>query len=112
MLTADAFRGLIDAHQSHGSAATLLTVVLPEDAGSYGRILRDPATGGVQAIVEARDATREQLAIREINTGVMAFDAPALFRCLRDLRPDNAQGELYLTDVIGMLRKQAKQSAR
>ena len=104
LLTADAFRALIDAHQSCDAAATLLTVVLPGDAGSYGRILRD-ANGGVQAIVEARDATPEQLAVREINTGVMAFDAPGLFRCLRDLRPDNAQGELYLTDVVAMLRE-------
>ncbi len=105
LLTAAAFRALIDAHQSRRAAATLLTVVLPEDAGAYGRVLRD-VSGDVQAIVEARDASPEQLAVREINTGVMAFDAPALFRCLRDLRPDNAQGELYLTDVIGMLRAQ------
>lgn len=107
LLTDVAFRTLIAAHRSRGAAATLLTVVLPHDAGAYGRIVRD-ASGDVQAIVEARDAGPDQLAIREINTGVMAFAAPALFRCLQDLRPDNAQGELYLTDVIGMLRTQGE----
>jgi bifunctional UDP-N-acetylglucosamine pyrophosphorylase/glucosamine-1-phosphate N-acetyltransferase len=103
LLSAAALRGLIETHHARRAAATLLTAVLPYDAGSYGRVLRD-ASGNVAGIVEARDATPEQLAVREINTSVYAFDSPALFRCLRDLRPDNAQGELYLTDVVGLLR--------
>ena len=102
LLSAEVLRSLIETHQQRRAAATLLTAVLPVDAGGYGRVLRD-GTGNVSAIVEARDATPEQLAIREINTSVYAFAARALFLCLRDLRPNNAQGELYLTDVIAML---------
>jgi bifunctional UDP-N-acetylglucosamine pyrophosphorylase/glucosamine-1-phosphate N-acetyltransferase len=104
LLTAGILRDLVAAHNAPGSAATLLTAVLPHDAGAYGRILRTGDGGEVAGIVEARDATPEQRAIREISTSVYAFSGPALFRALRDLRPDNAQGELYLTDVIGLLR--------
>ena len=103
LLTAGILRDLVTTHNTVGAAATLLTAVLPGDAGSYGRIVRDPG-GAVVGIVEARDATPEQRAIREISTSIYAFSAPALFRSLHDLRPDNAQGELYLTDVIGLLR--------
>lgn len=110
LLTADVLRRLIAVHYEHNAAATLLTAVLPVDAGSYGRVVRD-VTGEVSGIVEARDATKEQLQIREINTSVYAFSAPELFRCLLDLQPTNAQGELYLTDVIGMLRKAHKKIA-
>jgi bifunctional UDP-N-acetylglucosamine pyrophosphorylase/glucosamine-1-phosphate N-acetyltransferase len=102
LLTGAALRELIDRHTGSGAAATLLTAVLPGDAGSYGRVVRGP-DGQVLAIVEARDATAEQRDIREINTSVYAFDGPGLFRALRDLRPDNAQGELYLTDAIQIL---------
>ncbi len=78
----------------------LLTVQLDDPTG-YGRSLRD-ADGHVRAIVEQKDATREQLAVREGNTGVLALGAGALRRYLGQLRSDNAQGEYYLTDVIGM----------
>ncbi len=105
LLTADVLRALLDEHAQTGAAATLLTAILPGGAGGYGRVLRDNADGSVRAIVEARDATPEQLDVREINTSVYAFDAPALFSALRGLRPDNAQGELYLTDVIGLFRQ-------
>lgn len=104
LLSADVLRQLVDEHSHSEAAATLLTTVLPQDAGSYGRVLRDE-DGSVTGIVEARDATVEQLSLREINTSVYAFTAPALFAALRDLRPDNAQGELYLTDVIGLLHR-------
>lgn len=104
LLTADVLRALLDEHARTGDAVTLLTAVLAEDAGAYGRVLRD-ADGNVRAIVEARDATPDQLGVREINTSVYAFDAPALFSALHDLRPNNAQGELYLTDVVGLLRR-------
>jgi bifunctional UDP-N-acetylglucosamine pyrophosphorylase / glucosamine-1-phosphate N-acetyltransferase len=82
-----------------GSLA-LLTVCLEDPAG-YGRILR-AASGAVQAIVEQKDASPEQLAIREGNTGVLAMSARALRRHLGQLRSDNAQGEYYLTDVVAM----------
>jgi bifunctional UDP-N-acetylglucosamine pyrophosphorylase/glucosamine-1-phosphate N-acetyltransferase len=103
LLSADVLRALVDEHARSGAAATLLTAVLPHDAGSYGRVVRDEA-GDVLAVVEARDATGEQLALREINTSVYAFQGPSLFAALRDLTPDNAQGEYYLTDVVKLLR--------
>lgn len=104
LLTEHDFTSLIAQHRSRGAAATLFTTVMPHDAGSYGRVLR-AGDGSVTGVVEAKDASPEQLRIREINTSVYAFSAPALFRCLSDLRPDNAQGELYLTDVIAMLHR-------
>ena len=107
LLTAGVLRALLDEHARAKNAATLLTAVLSEDAGGYGRVLRK-ADGSVRAIVEARDAAPDELAVREINTSVYAFDAPALFSALRDLRPNNAQGELYLTDVIGLFHQSGR----
>ena len=104
LLTADVLSSLLAAHAEKRAGATLLTAVLP-DAAAYGRVLRSAADGSVLGIVEARDATAEQRAVREINTSVYAFDTPGLFRALRDLRPDNAQGELYLTDAVRLLRE-------
>ncbi|PXX96560.1 bifunctional UDP-N-acetylglucosamine diphosphorylase/glucosamine-1-phosphate N-acetyltransferase GlmU [Halomonas sp. LBP4] len=78
----------------------LLTVTLPEPGG-YGRILRNEA-GEVVAIVEHKDASQTELAIRECNTGIMAMTAAQLRRWLPQLSADNAQGEYYLTDVIAM----------
>lgn len=105
LLSGDILQDLIAAHAAAADAgATLLTAVLPGDAGAYGRVLRGGSdNNGVTGIVEARDADERQRAIREINTSVYAFSAPSLFRALRDLRPNNDQGELYLTDVIGLL---------
>jgi bifunctional UDP-N-acetylglucosamine pyrophosphorylase/glucosamine-1-phosphate N-acetyltransferase len=71
----------------------------PDDAGSYGRVLRGGG-GRLLAIVEARDATPEQLAVREVNSSVYIVDAEALWGALARLDPDNAQGELYLTDAV------------
>ncbi|PMR71175.1 bifunctional UDP-N-acetylglucosamine diphosphorylase/glucosamine-1-phosphate N-acetyltransferase GlmU [Halomonas heilongjiangensis] len=78
----------------------LLTVTLP-DPGGYGRILRN-ASGEAVAIVEHKDASQKELAIRECNTGIMAMTAAQLRRWLPQLSADNAQGEYYLTDVIAM----------
>ncbi len=85
------------AAAAKGSLA-VLTVTLGEPSG-YGRIQRNPS-GGVSAIVEQRDATPEQLAIRECNTGVLAAPAAALRRWLGSVGNNNAQGEYYLTDVV------------
>ena len=79
LLSGEILTRLIAHHRERNAAATLLTAVLNEDAGSYGRVLRD-ANGDVAAIVEAKDATPEQKTIREINTSVYAFSAPLLFR--------------------------------
>jgi bifunctional UDP-N-acetylglucosamine pyrophosphorylase/glucosamine-1-phosphate N-acetyltransferase len=103
LLSGDILARLVAHHGERGAAATLLTTILPTDAGSYGRVLRDER-GDVASVVEARDATAEQLDVREINTSVYAFSGAHLFRALRALRPNNAQGELYLTDVIGLMR--------
>lgn len=103
LVSADVFRALLQTHRESGASATLLSAVVP-DAGSYGRIVRD-ANGNVLAIVEAKDATPNERDIREINAGVYAFQTVALFPALDKLRPANAQNELYLTDVIGLLQK-------
>ncbi|HEX5115919.1 MAG TPA: bifunctional UDP-N-acetylglucosamine diphosphorylase/glucosamine-1-phosphate N-acetyltransferase GlmU [Pseudonocardiaceae bacterium] len=102
LLTPDTLRELLAAHDAGGHGATVLTSVVAEPTG-YGRIIRD-ADGLVAAIVEQADATPEQLAVAEINSGVYAFDAQVLRDGLASLSTDNAQGELYLTDVIGIAR--------
>ncbi|MCL2337951.1 MAG: bifunctional UDP-N-acetylglucosamine diphosphorylase/glucosamine-1-phosphate N-acetyltransferase GlmU [Firmicutes bacterium] len=86
-------------HRAEQNAATVLTAVLPDPAG-YGRVVRD-AGGMVRKIVEQKDAAAEELAVREVNTGVYCFRSAGLFEALDSLRSDNAQGEYYLTDVIG-----------
>jgi bifunctional UDP-N-acetylglucosamine pyrophosphorylase/glucosamine-1-phosphate N-acetyltransferase len=77
-----------------------------DDPGSYGRVVRTP-DGDVEKVVEAKaegDATPEQLAIREVNTGIFCFDGPLLAEALEEVTPDNAQGEYYLPDVLPILR--------
>ena len=105
LVTAEFVRDLVAAHAASGAAATMATMVLDEP-GEYGRVLRD-AAGDVTGVVEAKgsgDATAEQLAIREVNTGIFAFDARALRAALRLVGSDNAQGERYLPDVLPLLR--------
>lgn len=82
----------------------MLTAEVP-DATGYGRIVRDGASGAVTAIVEHKDASDSQRAIREINSGVFAFDGQLLADALGKVRTDNSQGEEYLTDVLGILRE-------
>lgn len=94
---------LLVTHTSgDGAAVTVLTTAVDDPTG-YGRVLRTQ-DGQVTQIVEQKDATPEQLAITEINSGVYAFDHAQLVAALAQLRPDNSQGELYLTDVIGIAR--------
>lgn len=94
---------LIEAHRASGAAATVLTARLADPSG-YGRILRD-AEGRVAAIVEQKDATPEQRAVDEINSGIYCFDAAAFWPRLARLQPSPVTGELYLTDVIALLRQ-------
>ena len=101
LLRAETLRRLIDEARSSGAAATVLTCVV-DDAGAYGRIIRDE-DGRLQAIVEARDATSTQIAIGEYNTGIFCFRNDTLLSVLEMLRDDNDQGELYLTDTIAHL---------
>src|SRR6478752_3369258 len=81
----------------------LLTSATLEDPTGYGRVIRD-AEGSVVAIVEQKDADEEQRAIREVNSGLYAFDAAVLREALSEVGTDNAQGEKYLTDVIAIAR--------
>jgi bifunctional UDP-N-acetylglucosamine pyrophosphorylase/glucosamine-1-phosphate N-acetyltransferase len=101
-LRSETFRGLIAAHRRAGAPVSLLTEHIDEPAG-FGRIVRD-ASGQVVRIVEERDCTPDERAIREINVGVYCADARWLFRTLQRLEPTNAQAELYLTDIIALAR--------
>ncbi|MEU3354938.1 bifunctional UDP-N-acetylglucosamine diphosphorylase/glucosamine-1-phosphate N-acetyltransferase GlmU [Streptomyces sp. NPDC037389] len=104
LLTGETLKRLADTHAADGNAVTVLSAEVPDSTG-YGRIVRDAASGAVTAIVEHKDATDEQRAIREINSGVFAFDAQLLTDALGKVRTDNSQGEEYLTDVLGILRE-------
>ena len=100
LLTPDTLRGLLEAHRSSGSAVTVITATLADPTG-YGRVLRR-GDGGVAGIVEQGDATEEQQAITEINSGLYAFEAAALREALGEVGTDNLQGEKYLTDVLAI----------
>jgi len=105
LISAETIAGLLEAHESSGAAATMLTIEL-DQPGSYGRVVRD-TEGGVERVVEAKaagDATPEQLAIREINAGTYVFQAAPLAEALAGLSNDNAQSEYYLPDVLPALR--------
>ncbi len=101
LITPETLRSLVDTHKSENNVATMLTAILP-DAANYGRIVRG-SDDCVARIVEAKDATPDELSIREINPSLYVFDACALEEKLKLLKPDNAQGEYYLTDVIGLM---------
>jgi UDP-N-acetylglucosamine pyrophosphorylase len=98
LLTGRTLRRLVSHHRESGASATVLTTVL-EDPTGYGRIVRTES-GAVAGIVEHRDATESQRAIREINSGIYLFDRRALFDGLRHITPENTQKEYYLTDVF------------
>lgn len=100
LLRPETISQLVATHEASGAAATLLTAFL-DDPAEYGRIIRG-RDGSVERIVEHKDATEEERAIKEWNPSIYAFKAPLLFEALRELRPENVQGELYLTDVIGV----------
>jgi bifunctional UDP-N-acetylglucosamine pyrophosphorylase/glucosamine-1-phosphate N-acetyltransferase len=104
LLTAGTLQALAATHSEDGNAVTVLTAEVPNATG-YGRIVRDGASGAVTGIVEHKDASESQRAIREINSGVFAFDGQLLADALGKVRTDNSQGEEYLTDVLGILRE-------
>src|SRR6185437_6590739 len=103
LLDADTLADLIATHGATSAAVTVLTTTL-DDPHGYGRILRTQ-DNEVMAIVEQTDATASQRGIREVNTGVYAFDIAALRSALGRLSSNNAQQELYLTDVVAILRR-------
>lgn len=102
LMRRETFQALTDLHLGEGNACTMLSAVL--DKGSnYGRVLRE-ADGSFQRIVEARDCTPEQAAVREVNVGTYLFHVPELLAALGQLTADNAQGELYLTDCPALIK--------
>jgi bifunctional UDP-N-acetylglucosamine pyrophosphorylase/glucosamine-1-phosphate N-acetyltransferase len=105
LVSAEAIAGLIDAHRRGGAAATMASTVLADPTG-YGRVVRD-ADGAVARVVETKrdgDSTQAEREIHEVNTGIFAFDPAALLGALPRLSTDNAQGELYLPQVLDLLR--------
>jgi bifunctional UDP-N-acetylglucosamine pyrophosphorylase/glucosamine-1-phosphate N-acetyltransferase len=100
LLEGTTIAALVADHEAAGRAVTVLTGEVPDPFG-YGRVLRDE-TGAVVAIVEQKDATEEQAAVREINSGVFAFDGEFLAGALERITNDNANGEYYLTDVVAV----------
>lgn len=109
LLTSETIKRLVDAHAGASAAVTVLTIDL-EDPTGYGRIIRD-ADGEVTSIVEEKDANESQRAVTEVNSGVFAFDAAVLREALERITTDNAQGELYLTDVLGIARSDGRRVA-
>ena len=105
LISADTIASLAAEHERQHAVATMATAVL-EDPRGYGRVIRAP-DGTVERVVETKapgDASELELHVREVNTGIFAFEAGALASALLEIRSDNAQGELYLPDVIPALR--------
>ncbi|GAA1550439.1 bifunctional UDP-N-acetylglucosamine diphosphorylase/glucosamine-1-phosphate N-acetyltransferase GlmU [Actinomadura kijaniata] len=102
LLRGETLAEMVRVHEAEGNAVTILTTEIP-DATGYGRVLRG-SDGAVTAIVEHKDATVEQRAVREINVGMYAFDGALLGEALKRVGTDNAGGEEYLTDVVAILR--------
>src|SRR5689334_14149359 len=102
LLSAETVNRLGTHHATTGAAATVLTAIVERPQG-YGRVLRQG--GRVKRIVEDRDATDDEKKVTEINTSVYCFDGRRLWSALERVKPENDQGEYYLTDVIGLLAK-------
>ncbi|MDQ3122818.1 MAG: bifunctional UDP-N-acetylglucosamine diphosphorylase/glucosamine-1-phosphate N-acetyltransferase GlmU [Actinomycetota bacterium] len=101
LLTSALLRELLETHRFEAAAATVLSFE-PDDPRAYGRVVRN-GSGALAAIVEAADASPEELALREVNSSIYVFRAERLWPVLERLTPRNAQGELYLTDSIALL---------
>ena len=100
-LRGETVAALLETHRRENAAGTVLAFE-PDDVRSYGRIVRN-AEGRVARIVEAKDASPEELELREVNSGIYVFAADKLWPVLDRLEPKNAQGELYVTDTLGLL---------
>jgi len=98
VLTEKTTKALVGYHRTTEAIATILSADFDDPSG-YGRIVRHK-DGSVKKIVEDKDASREELAIKEINSGIYVFNKQKLFESLELVRPNNAQGEYYLTDVF------------
>ena len=101
LLTTELLQALLDEHRRAEAAVTVLSIE-PDEPLPYGRILRDE-TGALRAIVEEKDASPEERAVKELNTSIYVFRAADLWPALETLVPANVQGELYLTDAVRSL---------
>ncbi len=106
LVRTETIEAMIAQHTAQGAAATVLTAVFPDPSG-YGRVVRGK-NGDVERIVEHKDCNPEEAAVREINTGTYCFDNRKLFAALELVTNSNAQGEYYLTDVVGILKAQGE----
>ena len=102
LLTPETLQHLIETHAGSGHAASFLAMDLPDPAG-YGRMILD-GNGGLERIIEYRDANETERQVTLVNSGVACWDIPRLLEVLPELRPDNAKHEYYLTDAVALLR--------
>lgn len=109
LLRKEVYQGLLEFHAEQGACCTMLSGTCDEYL-PYGRVLRD-GNGDFLRIVEDRDCTPEQKAIRELNVGIYAFDCKSLLASLDEIKNNNAQNEYYLTDVPEILRNHGKRVA-
>ena len=98
----DTLRRLLDDHRANKRAATFLSACLDDPTG-YGRAVRDQSTGKFLRLAEESDATPEEKNVSECNSGTYVFNALAVYEALREVKPNNAKGELYLTDALAVL---------
>jgi bifunctional UDP-N-acetylglucosamine pyrophosphorylase/glucosamine-1-phosphate N-acetyltransferase len=108
-LRPETLRALVSYHRAHGAPLSLLTTVVADPRG-YGRVIRNYG-GDVSRIVEDADASADERATQEINCGIYCVDSQSLFRPLRQATRDNAQGEIYLTDLVEILRRASRKVA-
>ncbi len=106
LLRRETLASFADAHRTSNGAVSVLSVDAPNPTG-YGRIIRSQS-GDFERIVEHKDASEEERTITEINSGIYLVQATALFSALKEVRNSNVQGEYYLTDIIGILRKRGE----
>ncbi len=103
LITSETIKGLMKVHRDEKATLTILTAE-PENPHGYGRIIKD-SKGSVKKIVEQKDATEKEKAVREINTGIYCVDSAFLFKALKGIKPQNAQKEYYLTDIVAIAVK-------
>jgi bifunctional UDP-N-acetylglucosamine pyrophosphorylase / glucosamine-1-phosphate N-acetyltransferase len=110
LITFDTLDDMLDARHSDMDPAVVVLGFTPDEAGDYGRLITGP-DGGLDAIVEAKDATDEQLQVDLCNSGVMAIDGKVLWSLLERVGNDNAKKEFYLTDIIALARADGRACA-
>ena len=110
LFTLETLQNLISFHRQSNAAATVLTADLADPTG-FGRVIRKAGTDSVERIIEQKDATEEEKAVQEINSGVYVFNASTLFGSLKEITTKNAQNEYYLTDVFGVCFRKGERVA-